>query len=64
MGALRMSQLEQNSSSTITISLCIIAKNEAATIERCLYLIVNATDEFVNYDHVSKKTIQKFGGCQ
>lgn len=45
-----MNETEQNSSSTITISLCMIVKNEAATIERCLRSVASATDEIIIVD--------------
>ncbi len=45
-----MNELEQNSASAITISLCMIVKNEAATIERCLRSVASATDEIIIVD--------------
>lgn len=45
-----MNQLEQNSISTITISLCMIVKNEAATIARCLHSVSSAIDEIIIID--------------
>lgn len=45
-----MTELGQNCPSTITISLCMIVKNEAATIERCLHSVASATDEIIIVD--------------
>lgn len=45
-----MTEEGENFASSITISLCMIVKNEAATIERCLRSVASATDEIIIVD--------------
>lgn len=45
-----MTELEKNPPSTITISLCMIVKNEEATIGRCLHSLAGGIDEIVIVD--------------
>jgi glycosyltransferase involved in cell wall biosynthesis len=45
-----MTELGKELASPITISLCMIVKNEAETIERCLRSVENAIDEIIIVD--------------
>lgn len=45
-----MTELEPNSPPAITISLCMIVKNEEATIERCLRSVEGIPDEIIIID--------------
>ena len=44
----------------MSISLCMIVKNEAAWIERCINSVKGLVDQIVVVDAKEKKTVTKF----
>ncbi|WP_110954018.1 glycosyltransferase family 2 protein [Anaerosinus massiliensis] len=54
-----MTTLEENSAKPMTISLCMIVKNEEATIERCLGSVAKAMDEIIIVDTGSTDTTKE-----
>lgn len=59
-----MTNFDDNSQATITISLCMIVKNEEQTIERCLLSVKGIADEIIIVDTGStdrtKEIVSKF----